>query len=165
MQQLTLDQILFVPARLQPLKAAGPVAAADDRLAMLQLAVNGAPGLLVDARELNRPGPSYTVDTLRQLGTERPGDQLFLLLGADAARELPRWREAGEVSRRARIVVIPRKGSPPAPEGTITLHIRPPDISATAVRQAAARGESLQGLVPDEVARYIAAHGLYQTGV
>jgi nicotinate-nucleotide adenylyltransferase len=133
---------------------------------MLQLAVAGDPGFVVDTRELGRPGPSYTIDTLRDMKAERPSDRLFLLLGADAARELPRWREAEEVGRLAQVVVVTRPGStlPSLPAGAITLEIQPVDVSATAVRDAAKRGASLEHMVPPAVGEYIRSHGLYRTG-
>ena len=163
-EKLSLAQVLFIPTRLQPLKVAGPRAGAGDRLAMLRLALAGAPDFRLDEREVARPGPSYTIDTLRALKAERPRDQLFLMLGADAARELPRWKESAEISRLATIVVIPRTGSVELPPGTVPLDVHPPDISATGVREAVARGTSLDGMVPTAVARYIAARGLYRTG-
>ncbi len=161
---LRLDEVRFVPARLQPLKAGGPRAGPDERLAMLAAATAGAARFVVDPRELRRPGPSFTVDTLRELRAERPGDELFLLLGADAAAELPRWREAGEVARLARIVVASRPGVPPAlPPGAVSLAMAPTDISASDVRETAARGGALDHLVPEGVAAYIAGHRLYRT--
>jgi nicotinate-nucleotide adenylyltransferase len=165
--RLKLDRLRFVPARVQPLKVSGAEAAPEDRVAMLRLAVEGEPRFLVDARELERPGPSFTVDTLRALRAEGPSDELFLLLGADAAREMPRWRAAQEVEALASIVVIPRLGAPAVAlqPGWATLDIRPPGISATAVREAVARGASIDQMVPRPVAEYIRTHGLYQTGV
>lgn len=165
-ERLNLDQVHFVPARAQPLKTAGPRAAPEHRVAMLRAALGADPRFGLDQRELRRPGPSYTVDTLRELRAEYPGDQLFLLMGADAARELPRWRGAAELARLATLVFVPRAGSPPpAPRpGSVTLDLEPVDVSASAVRAAVARGESIDRLVPAPVARYIAAHGLYRTG-
>jgi len=165
-ERLHLDQVRFVPAALQPLKAGGPAAASADRVEMLRLALEGTPEFVLDARELGRPGPSYTVDTLRDMKAERPADQLFLLLGADAARELPRWHQTDEVVRLARLVVVPRPGSalPPLPAGSITLDIRPLEVSATAIRDAVRRGASIEHMVPPAVAGYIRSHGLYRTG-
>jgi nicotinate-nucleotide adenylyltransferase len=166
-QRLQLGQVRFVPARVQPLKAAGAHATAEDRVAMLRLAVAGEPEVAVDTREVERPGPSFTVDTLREMRTEQPSDELFLLIGTDAAREFARWRAADEVARLATIVVIPRRGALPlAPRpGWIMLDIQPPDISATAVRSAIGQGAAIDRMVPAPVGEYIRAHGLYRTGV
>jgi len=166
-RELKLDEIRFVPARLQPLKAEGPQAAADHRAAMLQAAIAGKPGWIVDLREINRPGPSYTIDTLRELNVERPRDRLFLMIGADSARDLPRWRESDAVQRLATVVVIPRPGVqvPRLPAPATTLRIDPMDVSATAVRSAVAKGQTIDHLVPVVVAEYITAHRLYRPGV
>lgn len=165
-RQLKLDQVRFVPARLQPLKLGGPRASPDDRAAMLRLALHGHPALVLDLREVRRPGPSYTVDTLRELKVERPQDQLFLLVGADAARDLPRWREADEIGRLATLVVVPRSGGapPPLPAPAVTLTLDPIDVSATAVREAAANEQPVDHLVPKPVADYIADQRLYRVG-
>lgn len=165
-EQLKLDQVRFVPVRVQPLKATGPHAAPEDRVAMLEAALAADPRFVLDLRELRRAGASYTVDTLRELKAESPGDQLFLVLGADAARELPRWREAAQLPALATLVIVPRAGSPAteAPPGAISLDLESVDVSATAVRAAVAHGQSIDGLVPAPVARYIATHRLYRTG-
>lgn len=134
---------------------------------MLRLAVAGEPGFTVDTRELERSGPSYTVDTLRAVRAERPGDELFLIVGADAAGTLEQWREAAALADLATIVIIPRPGhpAPGAGPGTIVADVALTDESATAARATAARGEPLERLVPPAVAEYIAAKGLYRTGV
>jgi nicotinate-nucleotide adenylyltransferase len=165
-ERLHLDQVRFVPAALQPLKAAGPRAPAADRVAMLRLALQGLPGFVLDTRELDRSGPSFTVDTLRDMKAERPADQLFLMLGADAARELPRWREAAEVVKLAQLVVVARPGAevPGLPAGAMTLDIQPVEVSATAIRDAVKQGASIEHMVPGAVADYIRSHGLYRTG-
>jgi nicotinate-nucleotide adenylyltransferase len=165
-RELRLDQVRFVPALLQPLKTAGPRASPDDRAAMLRAALDGQPNLALDLREIRRPGPSFTVDTLRELRLERPHDELFLMVGADAAQDLHRWREADELARLATLVVVPRPGIPPLflPAPAVTLGLEPIDLSATAVRDAAANGRDIDHLVPKAVADYIAAHRLYRVG-
>jgi nicotinate-nucleotide adenylyltransferase len=165
--QLALDEVRFIPARTQPLKPEGPRAALEDRVAMLRAAIAGRAGFTLDLRELDRPGPSYTIDTLRALRLERPRDELFLLIGADAARDLPRWREGSELGRFATLVAVPRRGveASALPAGVTLLDMPPVDISATAIRAAASAGRPLGGQVPEAVAGYIAARGLYRTGV
>jgi nicotinate-nucleotide adenylyltransferase len=90
-----------------------------------------------------------------------------LLLGADAARDLPHWRESAELAKLATLVIVPRPGAAeiPVPSGAVRLDLRPLDVSATALREAVAQGRPIGHLVPEPVAAYVAAHGLYRTGV
>jgi len=161
--RLPLEQVRLVPAGHQPFKREGHAASAADRLAMLQLAVAGDPLLVADDRELRRPGPSYTVDTLRELRAAEPNAELCLLLGADAAGDLPAWHEAAALPALARVVVLTRPGTPipDHPLITQTLAVTAIDISATAVRARCRRGESVRDLVPEAVARYLAERRLY----
>ncbi len=131
---------------------------------MLRLAARGHEMLVVDDREMQRGGLSYTVDTLREIRTEFPADRLCLLLGADAALELPHWRDAAQIGRLAQIVVLTRPGAPPPSHPLIdrVVEVPPVDVSATEVRNRVARGEPIRGLVPDAVGEYIASHGLYR---
>jgi nicotinate-nucleotide adenylyltransferase len=162
-ERLKLDSLRFVPAREQPFKAGQHRTGAEHRAAMLSRAVAGAGALAVDLSELKRPGPSYTVDTLRELRRQEPGAELVLLLGADAAAELPAWREAERVPELARIAVFARPGSPVPALPWITTLVEVPaiDISATEVRRRAREGLSLRYWVPDAVAEYITSHQLY----
>ena len=165
-ERLDLDQVRFIPTRLQPLKADGPRASAEDRVAMLRLALDGAPEFVIDRREVERPGPSYTIDSLQELTIERPSDQLFLLIGADAAQDLARWRDATGLAKLATIVVVPRPGAvaPALPPGVMSLDLATLDVSATVVRETVNRGGRIDQWVPAAVAGYVAAHGLYRTG-
>lgn len=159
-EQLALDRVLLVVSANQPLKASHGAPAAD-RLRMVELAVEAMPGLEADGREIARGGASYTVDTLLELQRELPGAALVLLLGTDAAAELPRWREADTVERLAEVAVFRRGGEPPAgrdPAFTVPVV----DISSTQVRARAAAGLPLRGWVPDRVADYISGLALYQ---
>jgi nicotinate-nucleotide adenylyltransferase len=162
-EKLKLDSLRFVPAREQPFKAGRHRASAEDRAAMLSLAVAETPGFSVERSELQRPGPSYTVDTLRHLREREPGADFMLLLGADAAADLPAWREADQLPGLARIAVFARPGTPVAESPWISTVIEVPaiDISATEVRRRAQRGLPLRGWVPDPVAEYITTHRLY----
>jgi nicotinate-nucleotide adenylyltransferase len=164
--RLGLDQVRLVPAGVQPLKRDAHAAPAADRLAMLRLAVEGDARLVVDDRELRRPGPSYTVDTLRELRAAHPDAELCMLVGADAAADLPTWHEATAIPSLARVVVLTRPGvRPPAhPLIAQTLDVPAIDIAATDVRARCRRGESVRYLVPDAVARYIAERRLYAEG-
>ena len=162
-EALGLDELRFVPAREQPFKQGRHGAPAADRAAMLDLAVAVAPGFAVERVELDRPGPSYTVDTLRALRGRDPGAALTLLLGADAAAELDAWHRAEELPGLARIVVFGRPGAPmPAtPLITGTVEVPAIEISATEIRARVRAGQPIRYWVPDAVAEYIARHRLY----
>jgi nicotinate-nucleotide adenylyltransferase len=130
---------------------------------MTRLAVEEADGFEVDDREIDRHGPTYTIDTLL---TFPSGEELFLILGADAALGLPTWHRWEEVIERAGIVVVPRPGTDPAavaatvPQATI-LEMSALDISSTSIRELAASGRPYRFLVPSEVHRFIESKGIY----
>lgn len=162
-EALTLDQVVWIPAAQQPFKTEGGASAAEHRLAMAQLAVRGDSRFSVDALELERGGLSFMVDTLRAFRERYPAAALFLLLGNDAAALLPKWREPEAIRALANVVVLTRGGDGESvPTGLQTLSTRRVDISATEVRARVAAGRSIRGFVPDAVAEYIAAHGLYR---
>jgi nicotinate-nucleotide adenylyltransferase len=160
---LGLDSLKFVPAREQPFKRGRHRTSPDHRAAMLSLAIAGSPGFALDRSELDRPAPSYTVDTLEELGRRNPGSQLVLLLGADAAAELAAWHQAERIPELARVVVFARPGSAVPSAGIIAQVIPVPalDISATEIRERVSRRQSIRYWVPDPVAEYIARHRLY----
>ncbi|HJS46750.1 MAG TPA: nicotinate-nucleotide adenylyltransferase [Gemmatimonadales bacterium] len=162
-----LSEVRFVPAREQPFKAGTHGAPAADRAAMLELAVAGETGFRVERLELDRPGPSYTVDTLREFRGREPGHRFALLVGADAARDLPQWKAAAALPGLATLVVFARPGAPvPAglPDRTVVVEAPQVDISATAIRARVRAGRSIRYLVPEAVADYIATHRLYRDG-
>jgi nicotinate-nucleotide adenylyltransferase len=166
-EALGLDEVWFVPAREQPFKTGRHGAPPEARAAMLDLAVKGEPGFRVERLELGRPGPSFTVDTLRALREREPGREFALLVGADTVIDLPKWREAPALPALATIVVFARPGAPvPAglPAGTRVVEAPQVDISATAIRARVRAGRSVRFLVPDAVAAYVATHGLYRDG-
>jgi len=160
LESIPLDRVILVPARRSPLKESGPVAEEADRLAMLQLATSDEPRFTCSRIELDRPGPSYTVDTLEALATSE--GRLFLILGADAARDLPRWRDPHRVRELATLVIARRPGSDHGDPAAILLDTPLMDVSARELRARAARGRSLRYLVPDAVWRYIEEHGIYR---
>lgn len=149
---------------------------------MLKLAILGLPGLHMDDRELQRPGPSYTFHTLESLRKEFPVTPLCLLIGADQFASFETWYRWRELPDLAHIVVMSRPGLAPvtwpawasgreckdyrvlhaAPAGRLAfLPVSPQDISATRIRAAVARGESVEGLLPEAVLEYIEANHLY----
>jgi nicotinate-nucleotide adenylyltransferase len=161
---LDLSEIRLIPVREHPFKQGQHAAGAEERLAMVRLAVAGDPRFVVDERECRRPGPSYTVDTLRALRTEMPTAELFLLLGSDSAQQLSAWRDAQAVRTLATVVELTRPGAESSRQAGVTRRLEMPaiDISATALRERVRRGESIRYFVPDAVAEYIATHGLYR---
>lgn len=159
LDELELDCVYFVPARRSPLKQEGPVASADDRLAMLTAAIADEPRFRVSPVELDRKGPSFTVDTLEALRGE---GALFLILGSDAYADFERWREPERIRDLATIVLAARPGAPNAPRGVRMLDSPLMDISARELRARAARGRSLRYLVPEAALRYIEEHRLYR---
>ena len=161
-----LDELRFVPARQQPFKAGAHRASAGERAAMVAQAIGASPIFSVERSELEREGPSYTVDTLRALRAREPGAELVLLVGSDAAAGIPRWHEAAELGRLARIVAFGRGGvdMEALPPGIEFITVPAVEISSTAVRERVRRGQSIRYWVPDAVAEFIAAHGLYGDG-
>jgi nicotinate-nucleotide adenylyltransferase len=159
LEELGLDHVYFVPARRSPLKEGGPIAGAEDRVAMLTAAIAGEPRFRVSPLELDRKGPSFTVDTLEALRGE---GELFLILGSDAYADFERWREPARIRRLATIVLAARPGAPNAPQGVRMLDSPLMDISSRELRARAARGRSLRYLVPEAALRYIEEHRLYR---
>jgi nicotinate-nucleotide adenylyltransferase len=130
---------------------------------MLDLAVAGSPDFAVERAELERPGPSYTVDTLRALHAREAGIRLTLLLGADAAAELEAWHRADEIPALATVVVFARAGVPVPSSPLISRTIEVPaiEISATEIRRRVREGRSIRYWVPDPVGEYVTRHRLY----
>jgi nicotinate-nucleotide adenylyltransferase len=187
---LGLARVVLVPAGAPPHKLALPRAGAADRLAMARLAVADRPGLGVSDVETRREGPSYTVDTVRELALELDaelttelvmvpgaGARLFLLLGTDALRDLPTWRDVEGIFRVAEPVAVERPGEGEIDWDALARSLpqelvrrsranfvrleRGVDVSSTEIRRRLAAGESVSGLLAPEVERYIRERGLY----
>jgi nicotinate-nucleotide adenylyltransferase len=161
LESAKLDRVVFVPARRSPLKGRGPLASEADRFAMLDAATRGEPRFSVSRVELEREGPSYTVDTLEALKGE---GQLHLILGSDALADLPRWRSPGRIRELAKILVARRPGAPEPDTalGAVTFDAPQLDISSRELRARLTRGLSVRYLVPDDVWRHIERRGLYR---
>ena len=168
-EQVALDEVWFIPAGDPWRKASREVTPAPHRLAMTYLATDGVPGFRVDDCEIKRDGPTYTVDTLKELrGRVDEDDELFLLLGEDALADIPNWHEPERLADHAYIVVAPREGA----EGPETLPFDPlrvvriempyVAVSSTDLRARARLGRSLRFFVPEAVAAYIETNELYQ---
>lgn len=184
-QGCELRELRFMPCG-QPPHRRPPLAGADQRLAMLEAATADQPGFTVDARELRRGGPSYTVDTLLSLREELPQAPLCLLLGMDAFLGLPSWHRWERIVELAHVIVMRRPGADPAtapaplrellaarrvetarelrrrPAGGILLRtVTQLDISASRIRELIAHGRSVRYLLPDRVLEHIRRERLY----
>ena len=159
LEELQLDRVIFVPAKRSPLKEQAPEASGADRLAMLRAATRDEPRFSVSTLELDRDGPSFTVDTLDAL--QKEGD-LFLIVGSDALADFSRWRDAGKIRSLATVVAATRPGAPNAARDVRVLDSALMDISSRDLRARAARGRSLRYLVPEPALRYIEEHRLYR---
>lgn len=172
--RLNLSQVRLIPAAQPPLRAA-PAISAQRRLRWVELAIEGQKNLAADGRELDRAGPSYTVETLAEIRAEQPQAPLCLLLGQDAARQLPHWRRWRSLLDHAHLVFFDRPGQPQdlpvelrellldcAAQAPQDLHRRPSglwwrctmppmDISASEIRSRLRQGLSVEGLVPQAV--------------
>ncbi|HET7767739.1 MAG TPA: nicotinate-nucleotide adenylyltransferase [Chloroflexota bacterium] len=169
---LHLDQVLLIPAAQSPFKRRAEVSSAD-RLAMTRLAAARNPLLRVSSVDVDRPPPSYTVDTLALLQDAHPGAQLHLILGIDALQDFLEWREPARLLDLARLLVVARPGHKlqvPAEvqrqlgkrAKRITLHDMPLlEVSSTEIRRRLKRGRPVRYLLPDAVERYIRDRGLY----
>lgn len=171
--QLELGIVTFVPVGEAPHREIGQEPGAEVRHEMCELAVAGDQRLAASRLELDRPGPSYTVDTLRALRERSPQVDLFLILGGDQAAELASWQEPEEVFRLATVAAVEREGAPreevaerlaglPRPGGLAFFDMPRVDISSTLVRRRVGEGRPIRYLVPEPVADYIAARSLYR---
>jgi nicotinate-nucleotide adenylyltransferase len=175
--QLGLDTVGLLPANVPPHKAVPDDPGALVRTQLCELAAAEEPGMVVRHEELRRPGPSYTVDTLRTLHEAAPGAELTFIVGADQAMGLPDWREPETILTFARIAVAHRGGTqrdaildrvaalPGAVEQLIFFDMPRLDISSSLIRARVAAGRPIRHLVPVSVAAKIEELGLYRAGV
>jgi nicotinate-nucleotide adenylyltransferase len=163
---LALDRVLVIPARDPWQKQDRELAPADARLAMLEAAMAGVDGVEVSALELDRPGATYTADTVEELHERHRDADLFLIVGADAASDLATWDRPEVIRDLATIVIVSRAdiSEPGAPgPGWRVEHVRIPPlaISSTELRNRAANGDPLDGLMPPAAIRCLRERGLY----
>jgi nicotinate-nucleotide adenylyltransferase len=177
-EALGLERVLFVPALRPPHKPDLPVTAPGHRVAMLRAAIADNPAFGLDTLELDRDGPSYSVDTLAALTEHAAASgstaDLVFICSTEALRGLPSWREPGRILSLARVAAVPRGLEPPPTRGWLEEHfgaqaprillIDGPriEVSGTAIRERVTAGRSIRYLVPAPVAAYIADNGLYQ---
>lgn len=164
-EQCDLDRVLFVVSARPPHKRNATFAGPEDRYAMVAAALAGEERFEPSRIELDRMGPSYTVDTLRLLRARHPAAELYVILGMDSLIDLPGWKEPEEILRLARLLVVPRPGDSTVPRELIgryqMLKFPATDLSSTEIRRRVAAGESIDGLVPESVRRIIQDRGLY----
>lgn len=172
--RLDLDEVVLVPAGQPLLKGSNVILAAEHRVQMIRLAIAARPFLKLSMVEIEREGPSYTVDTVSGLLAHRnSGDQLFFILGWDNLARLAQWREPSRLITMCRLVAVPRPGCPlpdlaaletgipGLSQRLIVLDMPEVDISATEIRSRVARGLAIDHLVPRPVEEYIRQHQLY----
>ncbi|HET6827782.1 MAG TPA: nicotinate-nucleotide adenylyltransferase [Ramlibacter sp.] len=165
-EQLRLDELRVLPTG-QAWHKDRALTPAQHRLAMARIAFEGVPGVLIDERELHRPGATYTIDTLRELQAEQPRAAFFLVMGQDQAQAFTSWREWEAIARLATLCVAQRPQARhgdalPAQVRLLPLSLAPMDESATTIRARLAAGQDIAPLVPAGVASYIARHHLYE---
>jgi nicotinate-nucleotide adenylyltransferase len=174
---LALNKVIFMPAGQPYFKGSLTISPAEDRVRMVELATAGHPAYIISRLEVERPGPSYAVDSVAKIKQQLdPADELFFIMGWDSLLSLPLWHEADRLIKLCRVVAAPRPGYPhpdlkslePDLPGITerAIAMRRPliDISATLIRERAALGLPLDGLVPPAVAEYIRKKGLYKSG-
>jgi nicotinate-nucleotide adenylyltransferase len=176
-EQLALDEVWLIPTAVSPFKVGKEQAPAKARLEMLQLALASGEQLRASPIEIDRGGISYTVETLAEVARQQPDTALFLLMGADALRDLPSWREPARICELATPAVVRRGGaaepefkslaalvSPARLSQICAAQIEMPaiDLSSTDLRARAAAGKSLRYRMPRAVEKYIETHRLYQ---
>jgi nicotinate-nucleotide adenylyltransferase len=168
--ELHLDEVRWVPAG-QPWQKARAITEAVHREAMLRLALAGEPRFVIDRIEIERHGPSYTLDTVRELQAAMPGNEWWLLIGHDQYAGLHTWNGWQELLGRVVLAVANRPGEMPEvhPDVQRFPHRHVPlamlDISSTDIRRRVAEGGDISKLVPPEVARYIDQHALYSAAI
>lgn len=162
-EAVRLDRVLFIPAAVSPLKNGREMAPTPARWAMLRLALGGNAAFEACDLEIRRGGVSYTIDTLREL-RRRTAARLYLILGADAARLLPRWKAIEEVRRLASFVIVTRPGDRLPRKMPKDHVVKAPllEISSSEIRDRVRKGLSVRYLLPDSVERYVRRKGLYR---
>ena len=176
-EELDLDRVIFIPARLPPHKTE-PVVGPADRLQMVRLAVGDDDRFLVCDCEVSRDEPSYTIDTVGQFQQSLGDDtHLFWLIGSDMLADLPSWHEVGRLVDMVEIVVVSRASQPPADFSSLrptltteqinriqahAIEVPLIDVSSTMVRRRIRLGQSVRYFLPESVEKHILKHKLYQ---
>jgi nicotinate-nucleotide adenylyltransferase len=159
LETLDLNEVIFVPAAISPLKKTAPVASGELRLAMVKAAIEGDAIFSVDDCELRRPPPSYTIDTVEEVLRRNPGAAIYCLIGEDNVEGLKKWRRFADLERIVEFTVLDRSGAPAAHSYRV-IH-RKIDISATEIRTRVAAGRGIRYFVPPAVEAIIRREKLY----
>jgi len=174
LNKLSLDRVLFVPARQQPLKDRDDIESVENRLNMILLAIRDFPQFELSTVETDSTGPNYTVDTLGILKKQYNDVELYFILGWDSLEELSRWKQPEQIIKFCRIVALTRSAVdapqiteldrviPGLSQRLIMLDMAPVDISSTDIRRRRRQGLSIHGIVSQQVEDYIIQHGLYK---
>lgn len=174
--RLHLDDVLFIPVGHPWRKAGSPILPAGHRVEMVRLAIADRPSFRLSTIEVNREGPSYTVDTLEELKSARGGDDIYFIVGWDSLADLLNWRMPERIIWLCQLVAVPRPGYFPPDlqsleagiagisERVVLLDGPEVDVSASQIRERVARGLPISGLVPEAVEQYIREYGLYLAG-
>ncbi|MEY5012459.1 MAG: nicotinate (nicotinamide) nucleotide adenylyltransferase [Verrucomicrobiota bacterium] len=157
-----LDEVRFIPCRISPHKEGSLPASAEDRLAMLRLAMVDAPWAVADDLELRRDGPSFSYETAELMRERFPAAKLYWIMGADQWEALTRWKNPERLAQCVEFIVIDRGDIKLSPHG-FAMHLIKTHhpASATKIREALARGEKNQEWLHPDVAKYIRIHRLY----
>jgi len=167
--QFELSAVVFVPNGTPPDRPDEPRPSSEDRLRMVEAAVDGRAGFTVSRVEIDRNGPSYTIDTIRALQDDYP-EGICFIIGADSLIRVGTWREPAAVVASVPFIVAPREGASldafeREPFDNASVHVldmAEVEVSSTLLREKVERGESIRTWVPDQVAEYIERHGLYR---
>lgn len=174
LRQLRLAQVIFMPAKQPPHKPNGDISPLAARVAMLERALRDKPAFAISLLEAKRAGPSYTVDTLRQLHHDLPPrTKIFFLMGLDSLQNLPTWYQPQEIVKLCKLAVLKRPGYfadlnalekkvPGVQRAVVFVHAPESAISASEIRARAARGENIDAFTPRAVAAYIKRQRLYR---
>jgi len=159
LEKLGAEQVIFIPARVSPLRKTAPVARDEVRLLMIKAAIESEPGFAVDDCELLRPPPSYTIDTIEQIRQRNNEATIYCLIGEDNVDKLTKWRRFADLEKMVRLVVLDRSGQ--QPHHAYPIIRRKIDISATEIRKRVATGRSIRYFVPPAVEEIIRREKLY----
>lgn len=165
--QMQLDEVWFLPAKIPPHKQRDDIAPEQHRMRMVELATADYPLFHVTDIELHRAGPSYTVETMREIKQRYPHDHFFFIIGGDMVEMLPQWHRIEELTTMVHFIGLARPGADLDPRAfaPYVTYVGMPSIelSSTMIRERVSAGRSIRYLVPDAVERYIKEHRLYES--
>jgi len=167
LEEAGLDTVYFVPTAQSPLKGRTCIASAEDRMAMLRIALKGSPSFSILEDELQRGGVSYTIETVSRLRQRWPQAQLFWIIGADQLQKLPQWQRIGELQKAVTFIWLQRPGeSPLTPQGIdpkrlLAIRSHQFEVSSTAIRERISSGLDARFFLPSGVPEYITKARLY----